>query len=133
MKKIINTILHFLQKQECTHPNISYGKEMSYCPDCGKLIGINWYLLRCSCCNTKRAGYLRDGEIYPTVKYCENCGNQNYSVEKIDKINYFDLHYAVAKTEIINNNFSEKSFIQVWIEGKNVDDMPPHLLPRFTP
>ncbi|MFA6988726.1 MAG: hypothetical protein WC197_01540 [Candidatus Gastranaerophilaceae bacterium] len=131
MKKLIDNILHFLNKPECTHSNVSYGKEMSYCPDCGELISINWYLLRCNCCNTKRIGYLRNGEVYPVTQYCENCGNHNYSVEKLNKINYFDLHYAVAKTEIIDNKLKEKRVIQIWIEGKNPDERTT-LLPRFT-
>jgi hypothetical protein len=131
MNSIIDTILYFFYKPECTHPNICNTKDMSYCPDCGRLVSINWYLVRCKCCNAKRTGYLRNDKIYPAARYCANCGNPKYFIENIHKINYFDIHYAVARKETVDDKFKDKSFVQVWVENKNFEEKALCLIPRL--
>lgn len=116
MIKLFFTYIKYLfQKQECAHSNVCTENDMTYCPDCGELIEINWYLLRCKCCGKKRTGIMKNGVIFPLTNYCSNCGVKPYVIEKIKNINYFDINFAVIKKEPIQNN-KVKEYSQVWIE-----------------
>ena len=96
---MIDLILKILRFRACSHPNVETNKVLSYCPDCGKLIHINWYIIRCKCCGKKRIGILRGNKAIPIARYCTNCGTEEYIVEKINSLNYFDMNYAIAKKE----------------------------------
>ena len=96
---MLELILKFFNISRCTHPNVETSRNLSYCPDCGKLIRTNWYIIRCACCGKKRIGILRGGKVIPIAHYCTNCGTQEYDIEKITNLNYFDMNFAIAKKE----------------------------------
>ena len=91
---------------KCTHDKIRPDVEQGYCPDCGKLIKNEWFVTRCSCCGVKMKAMVKNGEIVPQEHYCGNCGSEEYSVEKIDKINFIDINFAaLLKTEASEERF----------------------------
>jgi len=115
-------------KTKCSHDKISPDMEFGYCPDCGKLIRNDWYITRCDCCGVKIKAIVKNGEICPQNHYCSNCGSDSYIVEKIPKINFIDVHYAVlVKTEVENDN-NEVFTTQCWQERTNEQ---PKLLGQF--
>ncbi len=116
----------------CKHENVATTASLSYCPDCGKLIKINWYVLRCKCCNKKRIGLIRNDIIYPIARFCTNCGSEEYFVEKIDKLTYFDINYAVAKKEV-EEDLQVINKTQIWVDDKDIEEiiLRLKLLPQF--
>lgn len=87
-----------------------------YCPDCGAFVITSWYLVRCSCCNIKRDGVLKLDEVLPKHKYCSNCGEKAYYVEKVNKIQFYELGFAVAKREVITEFYKRIAKNQAWAE-----------------
>ena len=101
-------------KTECKHKKVPIDAEEAYCPDCGAYIRNKWYLVRCACCNIKRPAHIHYDEIVPDNKFCKNCGEHEYYIQEIEKPNFTDIHYAVFKRTVINQeNISTK---QVWVE-----------------
>ena len=91
----------FNLKKDCCHEKITPDMESGYCPDCGKLIQNEWNITRCSCCGIKRKSMVIKGEVKPQYHYCSNCGGEEYTVEKLPKINFIDINYSVLiKREI---------------------------------
>ena len=89
---------------------------MGYCPDCGEYLVRNYYIIRCSRCDIKRQAKLCWGEIVPVDKFCSNCGGQDFYLEKADKVNIVDAHYALylkEKTKELNTLHPE---VQIWID-----------------
>ncbi|MCI5824856.1 MAG: hypothetical protein MRZ90_07965 [Candidatus Gastranaerophilales bacterium] len=102
--------LIFFNKKECKHEQISPYIDSGYCPDCGEYVFCNWYMLRCTCCNIKREGMIKNNIIFPKNKFCTNCGGNEFYLVKIKKISFIDLKYAILKKEtkkdIIKSNLS---------------------------
>lgn len=96
----------FKLKKRCLHEKITPDMEFGYCPDCGKLINNDWYITRCACCGVKIRACIKNGEIYPQNHYCTNCGSQEYTVEKLDKINFIDINFAVLQKTVCEENSS---------------------------
>ena len=90
----------FNLKKACSHDKITPDMEQGYCPDCGKFIINEWYITRCSCCGVKLKTNARNGDVFPQYQYCSNCGGKEYKVEKLDKINFIDINYAVLIKKI---------------------------------
>ena len=109
--------MFFFKKKKCTHPKVSPDKDAQYCPDCGEYIENNWYLTRCSCCNVKLVSIAKYDDIMPTTKFCPNCGCTHYYVQKIEKINFIDINYAVLVKEI--NEKKSYTRTQSWLERDN--------------
>ena len=85
----------------CTHDKIRPDVEQAYCPDCGKLIKNEWYITRCSCCGVKMRAMVKNGQIVPQEHFCSNCGGEEFTVEKVEKINFIDINFAaLLKTEV---------------------------------
>lgn len=106
----------FTRNKTCRHSKVPPDSEYSYCPDCGKLVENQWYILRCPCCGIKRSGYIKNGNIMPEKPFCHNCGTNEYIIEKIDKINFINIDYAVlVKTVVENNSYSQT---QSWVDAK---------------
>jgi len=101
--------------KKCNHNKVSPNLEFAYCPDCGKLIKNEWYVTRCACCGVKLKTIIKNDEIIPAYNYCSNCGCNEYVIEKIPKINFIDIHYAVLKRTIHEDN-SYEPVIQSWQE-----------------
>lgn len=109
-------IFGFKIKKRCRHLNVDYRQPESYCPDCGELVKTEWYITRCKCCNIKREAILSGDNIFPSIKYCHNCGSQEFIIEKVENINFIDIDYAVLKREVVETSHDEKTVKQIWIE-----------------
>ena len=95
----LTNILNF--KKKCAHDRIMPNMEHGYCPDCGKLIQNEWYITRCSCCGVKMKAMVKNGKIVPQNHYCTNCGGNEYTVEKLEQINFIDINFAaLIKKEV---------------------------------
>ena len=95
---------------KCIHNKIRPDADLAYCPDCGKLIENRWYITRCKCCGVKTKAILKNGKIVPQEHFCSQCGNEEYIVEKIEKINFIDIKFAVlVKHEVDEENRFQKT------------------------
>ena len=110
---------------ECLHENITPDMDCGYCPDCGKYVENQWFITRCSCCGIKQKAIVLKGKVSAGVKFCKNCGNSSFVVEKLSKINFVDIHYAALIKQIIKNK--RPNFIQSWVEPEAA---PPKLLTK---
>ena len=105
----------FKRHHTCMHENVSPSAQFSYCPDCGELIENEWFITRCACCGIKQKAIIKNGEIIPEANFCRNCGGNEYIVEKLPKINFVDINYAVlVKTVVHEDRMSEVT--QCWEE-----------------
>ena len=116
-------ILEFLKKNKtCTHSKVKPDVDFAYCPDCGELIENQWYMIRCACCGIKLPAIIKNGEIVPEKHFCHNCGGREYTVERIDKINFIDISYAVLVKAVVENN--NTNFTQSWVSSETQDCRP---------
>lgn len=122
-------ILEFFNKNKtCSHQHVKPDVDYAYCPDCGELIENQWYLVRCACCGVKLKGFLKNGEIVPEKHFCHNCGTKDYVIERVNKINFIDISYAVLVKAVVPND--EYSYIQSWVDAKT-SYCKPKLLQQF--
>ena len=106
----------------CQHNHISPEVDFAYCPDCGELIENQWYLIRCACCGVKLKGMIKNGEIFPEKHFCHNCGTREYVVERINKINFVDISYAVLIKSVVQNE--DIDVTQSWVDFKTPNYKP---------
>lgn len=100
---------------KCAHDKIRPDAEQAYCPDCGKLIKNEWYITRCSCCGVKMKAIIKNGEVVPQEHFCSNCGGEDFTVEKVEKINFIDINFAVlVKKEVEAERFCNT--VKCWQE-----------------
>lgn len=99
----------------CKHDRVPVNAEFGYCPDCGKLVENEWYIVRCACCGIKERAIIKNGEIMPEANFCHNCGANEYVVEKLPKINFIDINYAVLVRREVDNK-KQTEFTQCWTE-----------------
>lgn len=119
----------FKRNHECKHDKFPPDKDVGYCPDCGELIENQWFIMRCSCCGVKHKAVLKNGEIISAEKFCHNCGSKSFVAEKVDKINFIDISYAVlVKTVIMREDFE---FTQSWAEARETSSCTRRLLQQF--
>ena len=109
----------FKLNKNCTHDKITPDMEFGYCPDCGKLIRNEWFITRCACCGVKMRAIAKNGEIYPQNHYCTNCGSQEYIVEKLDKINFVDINFAVLQKHEADEESAVLYTTQCWEEKRS--------------
>ena len=48
--------------------------------------------------------------------FCSNCGSEEFYIEKIDKVNFIDAHYAIYLKEIASEIMNLHPETQVWVE-----------------
>ena len=119
----------FNKKNKCKHDKFSPDKDIGYCPDCGELIENQWFIVRCGCCGVKHKAIIRNGQIVPEEKFCHNCGNKTFVVERVNKINFIDINYAVLVKTIIPNEHFE--FTQSWTDTRETSNYTHKLLQQF--
>lgn len=117
----------FRFNRACNHDKITPDMESGYCPDCGKLVVNEWYITRCSCCGVKLKTNARNGEIFPQERFCTNCGGQEFQVEKLKKINFIDINFAVLQKKVEVEDLKINS-TQCWQERTNAQ---PKLLIQY--
>lgn len=125
------TILELFKfNKVCQHSKIRPDVDFAYCPDCGELIENQWYLVRCACCGVKIKAIIKNGEIISEKNYCHNCGTREYVIERINKINFIDISYAVLVKAKVSHNFT--NFTQSWVENDfRTSNYRPKLLQEF--
>ena len=106
----------FRKNMKCSHSLVKADVDFAYCPDCGELIENQWYLVRCACCGVKLRGMIKNGEVVPEKHFCHNCGARDFVVERIDKINFIDINYAVLVKAVVPNH--EYNYTQSWVDAK---------------
>ena len=107
-----------LFNKKCQHNNITPDVDSAYCPDCGKLIRNEWYITRCACCGVRLQSVSKNGKVMPELHYCSNCGSKEYHVEKLDKIDFINIKYAVlVKKEVEETQIC--STTRCWQEKTN--------------
>ncbi|MBR1976898.1 hypothetical protein IKA15_01310 [bacterium] len=106
----------FSVKNKCSHKNALLNSEEGYCPDCGKYLKKYYYIIRCKHCDIKRRGEVLYQGIYPVDSFCENCGGDDFYVEKLEKINFFDIKYAIISKEVVEDEKQAQEVFQIWTE-----------------
>ena len=51
----------------------------------------------------------------PEANFCHNCGGHEYIVEKLPKINFVDINYAVLVKQAVKES-TVQEFTQCWAE-----------------
>ena len=127
---IINLLLKtfFNFSRACQHDKILPNLESAYCPDCGRLVRNEWYIVKCACCGMKLKARRHNGEIIPHFHYCTNCGASEYVVEKLDQVNFLNVNYAVLIKNVIMDENPKVFTTQCWQE-KRVEQ--PKLLVQY--
>ena len=108
----------FKYKHKCSHPSVPISEDTAYCPDCGELIENRWYIMRCKCCGVKIKAILKNGKVVAGENYCHNCGNKSFEPERVSKINFIDINYAVLQKTIVTPEINEVT--QSW---QNSDEL----------
>ncbi len=103
------------RNKQCQHGKVSANDEFAYCPDCGELVENQWHLVRCNCCGVKLPATIHNGEVIASENFCHNCGENEYSIERIDKINFIDIRFAVLVKMIVQRDLKE--FTQSWVNS----------------
>ena len=106
------------EKEECYHEKITPDVDSAYCPDCGEYVQNRWFLSRCACCGIKQKTIILKGKISTSTNFCRNCGSNSFIIEKINKINFIDINYAVVIKSVFNNK--KISFTQSWVDTGNI-------------
>ena len=120
-------IMEFFKKiRQCKHENFPPDKEIGYCPDCGELIENQWFIVRCACCGVKHKAVIKNGKIVPVEKFCHNCGGKGFIVERVNKINFIDINYAVLVKTIIPCKHA--AYTQTWEEARETSNYTRKLL-----
>ena len=115
--------------RKCRHDHVTPDKNCGYCPDCGELIENRWFIVRCACCGVKHKAIIKNGQIVPVEKFCHNCGGKDFVVERVNKINFIDINYAVlVKTTVPCEHFE---FTQSWAESRETSNCTRKLLQQF--
>lgn len=109
-------LMDFLKRHHtCVHEKVSPDTQFSYCPDCGELVENEWFITRCACCGIKQKAVIKNGEIIPEANFCRNCGGNEYTIEKLQKINFIDINYAILiRTAVCEDRMKEVT--QCWEE-----------------
>ena len=119
----------FRQNTACKHTKIPADTDFGYCPDCGEAVENRWYLSRCGCCGVKLKSVIRSGEVIPEEKFCANCGTKHYAVEKLEKINFIDINFAVIVKTTVSNH--ARNITQCWTDVTETSCCKPKLLQEF--
>ena len=109
----------FKKNRICTHDWVKPDCEFSYCPDCGELVENKWFITRCACCGVKLKATIKSGEVVPENHFCKNCGSEAFTVERVPKINFIDIDYAVLVKEVVKPSAFSK--IQTWVDLKTAN------------
>ncbi len=120
MNNIFSRLIYMLKlTQTCSHEKVLPNIERAYCPDCGRLIENEWYIVRCACCGVKMRAKTVGNKVVPSDHYCSNCGSSEYVIEKLDQINFINVNFAVLIKKILEEEKKMQIFTQCWQERTN--------------
>ncbi len=117
----------FKFRHTCKHEHITPDLECGYCPDCGKFIQNEWYITRCECCGVKMKAMSRGGQVVPQYQFCTNCGGSAFKVEKLEKINFIDINFAV----LVKKEVEEEKRCSSTCCWQEKTDLQPKLLVQY--
>ncbi len=117
----MNLIKFFKERKKCLHSKVAPSEDICYCPDCGELIENRWYICRCKCCGVKLKAIIKDGNVIPEEKFCHNCGDKRFEVERVERINFIDINYAVLVKTIIEPSVEDMT--QSWFERHEFNNL----------
>lgn len=112
----------------CMHDKVNPNFDMEYCPDCGELIENQWFFTRCKCCGIKHKSIIKNNKIVASEKFCHNCGSNDFILERLPKINFIDVSFAV----VVKKVFCSKNkilYTQSWVDATQELDIQ-RLLPQ---
>lgn len=101
--------------KSCTHDKVPPDEDFYYCPDCGELIENQWYLVRCKSCGLKKIATVKNGEVVPLEHFCHNCGGEEYTIERLEKIDCININYAVLIKAIVTPE--QQEYCQSWADA----------------
>lgn len=114
-----NFIGLFQKKFQCVHKNALIYANEGYCPDCGAYLKKYFYIIRCANCDIKREGSKQLDKFVPETHFCRNCGGREFYVNKLEKISFIDIRYAIHSKELVEcENELRALFSQIWVEDK---------------
>lgn len=108
----------FNLKSHCTHDHVSIESDGGYCPTCGKFVRNDWYITRCASCGVKLKTIIKNGVVMPQNHFCTNCGSKEFVEERLEKINFVDINFAVLKKTVVEA-CEPHVFTQCWEEKTN--------------
>lgn len=113
----LELLFKFIPQNECQHDKVSPASDGEYCPDCGKYIVNEWYITRCKCCGVKLQTVKKGSDVVPAENFCHNCGGNDFYIEKLSKIDFINIHYAVLNKKVAEENFISRT-TQCWQDEK---------------
>lgn len=97
---VVYGVIGALFPRGCAHLRVDIAKLPGCCPDCGEPVQLVWMLLRCRGCNVKRVPRRSlKGAIQPLESRCRYCGAREVRQVRKERIEAFELPYAIAVTE----------------------------------
>lgn len=114
--------------RSCKHEHVTADRDCAYCPDCGKLIKNEWYITRCACCGVKLKTMVKNGQVMPQLRYCANCGSQEFKIEKLEQINFVDINFAALMKTVVEDKNNICTTTRCWQERT---DAQPKLLVQY--
>ncbi len=99
---------------ECEHAHVNLIDGPSFCPDCGYQVKIGWMFTICRQCHAKRTPQKTVlGEVKPLQQFCRHCGHDRYMIIKKDRIEAYELIYAIsAKTVVYGDSPNYEPIIE---------------------
>ena len=67
-------------------------------------------------CYLKREAKIFFGDVLPEEKFCTNCGSKEFYVEKLDKISFIDIPYAIHTKEVVSPELLDFVSAQIWVD-----------------
>jgi len=113
-------LLFSLFKKKCNHKKLTPFSVGNFCPDCGQEIEISWQILRCEHCQNKRKARVILNSTMPEDKFCRKCGTSNFYVEKKERLEFFDIEYAIFSKKEMNSSLESKQILHIWIEKEDI-------------
>ncbi len=126
----LELVYNLIPKSECQHDKVSPLSDGEYCPDCGRYIVNEWYITRCKCCGVRLQSVKKGESIIPAEKFCHNCGGSDFYLEKLSKIDFVNINYAVLIKRAMEDGTLTRT-TQCWQDEENEVSTVLKLLPFF--
>lgn len=106
LKPVVRAVQAFVSTlvspSPCEHRRVNLMQTPCYCHDCGYAVTIEWHMLHCRRCNNKRIPHKNFlGEVKPLHAYCRHCGYEGTRLVKKERIEAYELMYAIPEKGIL--------------------------------
>ncbi len=107
----------------CNHAHAPFTEGKSICPDCGRVVILQWAVLRCDQCKTKRNSRFIFRTVLPVENYCTLCGQHETTLEYMENPSYYKLHKAVLVVQDEQTYLNRQTLLwpektRVWLDSK---------------